>query len=85
MRCVACRRTLLLPPAVVVGGYAYGPKCAQRAGLVRIKERNHPSEAVRDAKTRDWVQEVASHPLATSTTCTNERASYALRFCCSSG
>ena len=59
MRCVACRRTLLLPPAVVVGGYAYGPKCALRAGLVQSKERNHASEAVRDAKTRDWVQEVA--------------------------
>ena len=59
MRCVACRRTLLLPPAVVVGGYAYGPKCAQRAGLVRPKDRNHASEAMRDNKTRDWVQEVA--------------------------
>ena len=59
MRCVACRRTLLLPPAVVVGGYAYGPKCALRAGLVQSKERNHASEAARDAKTRDWVQEVA--------------------------
>lgn len=58
MRCVACGRTLLLPPAVVVGGYAYGPKCALRAGLVQSKERNHASEAVRDAKTRDWVQEV---------------------------
>jgi hypothetical protein len=58
MRCVACRRALLLPPAVVVGGYAYGPKCAKRAGLVRIKERNHASEAMRDNKTRDWVQEV---------------------------
>lgn len=60
MRCVACRRTLLLPPAVVVGGYAYGPKCAQRAGLVRIKERNHASNAMRDNKTRDWVQEVVN-------------------------
>jgi len=58
MRCVACRRTLLLPPAVVVGGYAYGTKCAQRAGLVRPKERHHASEAMRDNKTRDWVQEV---------------------------
>ena len=59
MRCIACRRVLLLPPAVVVAGYAYGPKCAQRAGLVRIKQRNHASEAMRDNKTRDWVQEVA--------------------------
>ena len=58
MRCIACRRVLLLPPAVVVAGYAYGPKCAQRAGLVRIKERNHASNAMRDNKTRDWVQEV---------------------------
>ena len=58
MRCVACGRTLLLPPAALVGGYAYGPKCAQRAGLVRIKQRNHASEAMRDNKTRDWVQEV---------------------------
>ena len=58
MRCIACRRVLLLPPAVVVAGYAYGPKCAQRAGLVRIKQRNHASEAMRDNKTRDWVQEV---------------------------
>ena len=57
MRCVACRRTLLLPPAVVVGGYAYGPKCAMRAGLLRRKERAHASEAMRDNKTRDWVQE----------------------------
>ena len=60
MRCIACRRVLLLPPAVVVAGYAYGPKCAQRAGLVRIKQRNHASEALRDNKTRDWVQEVAN-------------------------
>lgn len=58
MRCIACGRVLLLPPAVVVAGYAYGPKCAQRAGLVRIKQRNHASEALRDNKTRDWVQEV---------------------------
>ena len=60
MRCIACGRVLLLPPAVVVGGYAYGPKCAQRAGLVRIKERNHASNAMRDNKTRDWVQEVVN-------------------------
>ena len=60
MRCVACRRTLLLPPAVVVGGYAYGPKCALRAGLLERKERRHASEAMRDGKTRDWVQEVAN-------------------------
>ena len=58
MRCIACGRALLLPPAVLVGGYAYGPNCAQRAGLVRIKQRNHASEAMRDNKTRDWVQEV---------------------------
>ena len=58
MRCIACLRVLLLPPAVVVAGYAYGPKCAQRAGLVRIKQRNHASEAMRDNKTRDWAQEV---------------------------
>ena len=60
MRCIACRRVLLLPPTVVVAGYAYGPKCAQRAGLVRIKERNHASNAMRDNKTRDWVQEVVN-------------------------
>ena len=59
MRCVACRRALLLPPAVVVAGYAYGPKCAQRAGLLPRKERRHASEAMRDSKTRDWVQEVS--------------------------
>ena len=58
MRCIACRSVLLLPPAVVVAGYAYGPRCAKRAGLVRPKERNHASEAVRDTQTRDWVQEV---------------------------
>ena len=59
MRCIACRRVLLLPPAVLVGGYAYGPKCAMRAGLMPRKERAHASEAVRDTQTRDWVQEVA--------------------------
>ena len=59
MRCVACGRTLLLPPAALVGGYAYGPKCALRAGLLPRKERAHASEALRDNKTRDWVQEVA--------------------------
>ena len=59
MRCIACRRVLLLPPAVVVAGYAYGPRCAKRAGLVQPKERRHASEAMRDSKTRDWVQEVA--------------------------
>ena len=59
MRCMACRRVLLLPPAVVVAGYAYGPKCAQRAGLLPRKDRAHASEALRDNKTRDWVQEVA--------------------------
>ena len=58
MRCIACRRVLLLPPAVLVGGYAYGPKCALRAGLLERKERRHASEAMRDGKTRDWVQEV---------------------------
>lgn len=60
MRCIACRRTLLLPPAVLVGGYAYGPKCAMRAGLMPRKERAHASEALRDNKTRDWVQEVVN-------------------------
>ena len=60
MRCIACGRVLLLPPAVLVGGYAYGPKCALRAGLVRPKDRNHASEAVRDTQTRDWVQEVVN-------------------------
>lgn len=60
MRCIACRRVLLLPPAVVVAGYAYGPKCAMRAGLMPRKERNHASEAVRDTQTRDWVQEVVN-------------------------
>ena len=60
MRCIACRRVLLLPPAVVVAGYAYGPKCAQRAGLLERKERPHASEAVRDTKTRDWVREVGN-------------------------
>ena len=60
MRCIACRRVLLLPPAAVVGGYAYGPKCAQRARLLERKERRHASEAMRDNKTRDWVQEVAN-------------------------
>ena len=58
MRCIACGRALLLPPAVVVAGYAYGPKCAQRAGLLERKDRRHASEALRDNKTRDWVQEV---------------------------
>ena len=58
MRCIACGRALLLPPAVLVGGYAYGPKCAMRAGLMPRKERAHASEAVRDTQTRDWVQEV---------------------------
>ena len=59
MRCIACGRALLLPPAVVVAGYVYGPKCAQRAGLLPRKERAHASESLRDNKTRDWVQEVA--------------------------
>ena len=39
MRCIACGRTLLLPPAAVVGGYAYGPKCAQRAGLLELARK----------------------------------------------
>lgn len=60
MRCIACGRVLLLPPAVVVGGYAYGPKCALRAGLLPRKERAHASEALRDNKTRDLVQEVVN-------------------------
>ena len=62
MRCIACRRVLLLPPAVVVGGYAYGPKCAQRAGLVRIKQRNHASEAMRDDRTGDLFAQIACKP-----------------------
>ena len=62
MRCVACGRALLLPPAVVVGGYAYGPKCAQRAGLVRIKQRNHASEAMRDDRTLDLFAQIACKP-----------------------
>ena len=60
MRCIACGRALLLPPAVLVGGYAYGPKCALRAGLLPRKERAHASEALRDNKTRDWVQEAGN-------------------------
>lgn len=60
MRCIACGRVLLLPPAVLVGGYAYGPKCAMRAGLLPRKERAHASEAMRDNKTRDWVQEAVN-------------------------
>ena len=60
MRCIACGRALLLPPAVLVGGYAYGPKCALRAGLMPHKERAHASEALRDNKTRDWVQEAVN-------------------------
>lgn len=60
MRCIACGRALLLPPAVLVGGYAYGPKCALRAGLMPRKERAHASEALRDNKTRDWVQEAVN-------------------------
>lgn len=39
MRCIACGRTLLLPPAVLVGGYAYGPKCALRAGLLELARK----------------------------------------------
>ncbi len=58
MRCIACGRVLLLPPAVVVGGYAYGPKCALRAGLLPRKERAHASEALRDGETQDMFEGV---------------------------
>ena len=52
------RRGVKALDIVVVAGYAYGPKCAQRAGLLPRKERAHASEALRDTQTRDWVQEV---------------------------
>ena len=57
MRCVICGRVLLNKPAQVIGRAAFGPKCAKLAGLVQPKTR--AADVVRDALTRDWVQEVA--------------------------
>ena len=48
--------------AVTVGRAIFGPKCAQRAGLLPTKERRAPlfdRLVVRDERTRDWVREAA--------------------------
>jgi len=61
MRCVICHRAMG-KAAVTVGRAVFGPKCAQRAGLLPTKERRASvldRLVVRDERTRDWVQEVA--------------------------
>ena len=62
MRCIACGRTLLLPPAAVVGGYAYGPTCARIAGLVAPKQLRQSGEVVRDDRTGDLFAQIACKP-----------------------
>ena len=62
MRCVICHRPMA-KAAVTVGRAVFGPKCAQRAGLLPSKESRAPildRLVVRDERTRDWVRE-ATH------------------------
>lgn len=60
MRCVICHRPMA-KAAVTVGRAVFGPKCAQRAGLLLPKERRAALldlMVVRDERTRDWVREI---------------------------
>lgn len=57
MKCIACGRHLSRP-ALVTGAYAWGPKCAKRAGLVEPKTRTRHEEAKRDELTRDLFEGV---------------------------
>jgi hypothetical protein len=44
LRCAACRRRLLAPAFVGIGGYMLGPTCARRAGKLQPK-RKSPAKA----------------------------------------
>lgn len=65
MHCALCGR-LTLHPAVLIGTYPVGPKCARRAGLVPLASRKTGLVAQvnarrvtpkRDTRTRDLFQE----------------------------
>lgn len=56
LRCVRCHKPLTRP-AAQAGSYAWGPKCARMAGLV--KRRHKAAEPVqRDDRTRDLFEGV---------------------------
>lgn len=56
MHCARCNRPLT-KPAVVVGRYAYGPRCAKLAGLVEVKRRKRAvQERERDPLTVDMFE-----------------------------
>jgi hypothetical protein len=46
MRCVLCGRRLTAP-AVLLADQPVGPKCAARAGLVKLARQNKPRSGVR--------------------------------------
>lgn len=55
MRCARCNRPLSRP-AVLVGRYAWGPRCAKLAGLAQPKGRKAAAEVVRDPLTADLFE-----------------------------
>lgn len=67
LHCALCGR-VTLHPAVLIGTYPVGPKCARRAGLVPLASRKTGLVAPvnarrvtpkRDTRTRDLFQEAA--------------------------
>lgn len=68
MKCAMCGRPLTLPAASVptrAGPMAYGPKCAARAGLLRLAERrqrvitfSRPRKP--DERQADWIAEATA-------------------------
>lgn len=61
MKCIRCNRPLTTP-AVTVGIYAYGPKCAKAAGKQLIKAATMRVKVVpvADERQADWVKEVTA-------------------------
>ena len=66
-RCAICGR-VTLQPAVMLGAEPIGPKCARRAGLLKLANKRQGSRLFtnkrhaphRDAKTRDLFEGLAA-------------------------
>ena len=58
MKCARCDRDLKRP-SVVFGRYGMGRVCAEKAGLLKAKQRRPSIE--RDPKTMDWIEEMKCH------------------------
>ena len=58
MKC-ARRDRELKKPAITFGKYGMGRVCAEKAGLLKAKQRRPSIE--RDPKTMDWIEEMKCH------------------------